>query len=634
MKRLLLLIIRTLIVIAIVFAFSRPTLRGYLPGAMASTAAVIIVDNSLSMRLSDDGRSLFNKGIVSASEIISTFKETDKIVILTAIGNLDNKDKQIWDKPNEINLELITESYESSDIAASINRALRILGTTESANKEIFIISDFNSGDLNNEVIKSETDEEVHIFFVETSSDEFNTSIFKIDLITKLLREGGNAQIEVSINTDNPSSENVSIDLFLEGTRVGQSTVAVVENNDSKIIFTVPIKSSGFLKGYAEINDDALIADNIRYFHLFVPPKIRILAIGSDEDLQFALLALKSYSSFGSKSPVKKINASETDRVITDDYDVIVLSAIPKNDNRFIQRLKSFISRGGGLLILPGGNFNIPEFNNNFAAELALPKIATIKENNEEVGGYLSIEFVDWNHPLFSGIFNSNDEKTNLAKFKKIYLLEEPNIGKDLIRLGGNIPLLKEIEFGAGHVIMMMSAPLLTWNDFPLKGLWVPFISRSIEYSMTGQESFSDTVRVGSELIFEITNSSVENNIEIIIPDGRVFSLQPTNIGNTIAAKFSESFTPGSYLLEVGDEEESIHTVNIDKNEMVSEENIERFAKLFSGYYLKVSSPSKIINEIDNSRLGIELWRYFAILAFILLVTEMALQRSYEVKEE
>jgi len=289
-------------VIAIVFAFSRPTLRGYLPGAMASTAAVIIIDNSLSMRLSDDGRSLFNKGIESASGIISTFKETDKIVILTATGNLDNKDKQIWDKPNEINLELITESYESSDIAASINRALRILGTTESANKEIFIISDFKSGDLINEVIKSETDEEVHIFFVETSSDEFNTSIFKIDLITKLLREGGIAQIEVSINTDNPSSENVSIDLFLEGTRVGQSTVAVGENNDSKVIFTVPIKSSGFLKGYAEINDDALIADNTRYFHLFVPPKIRILAIGSDEDLQFALLALKSYSSEREKS--------------------------------------------------------------------------------------------------------------------------------------------------------------------------------------------------------------------------------------------------------------------------------------------------------------------------------------------
>ena len=620
--------------ISIVFAFSRPTLRGYLPGALVSTAAVIIVDNSLSMRMSDDGRSLFNKGIESATEIISTFKETDKIVMLTTIGNLDIDDERIWSNPDNINIEGITESYESSDIVASINSALRILSTTEAANKELFIISDFKSSDLGNNVVESETIEEVHIFFVETSSDEFNTSIFKIDLITKLLRNGGNAQIEVSIHTDNPNSENVSIDLFLEGTRVGQSTVSVVNKNDTKVLFTVPIKSSGFLKGYAEINDDALIADNMRYFHLFIPPEIKILAIGSDEDLQFTLFALKSYSSFGSKSPVKKINASETDRVITDDFDVIVLSALPINDNRFIQRLKSFVSRGGGLLILPGGNFNLPEFNNNYAAELALPKIVAIKENNEEVGGYLSIDFVDWNHPLFSGIFNSNDEKTIFAKFKKIYLLEEPNIGKDLIRLGGNIPLLKEIEFGAGHVIMMMSAPLLTWNDFPLKGLWVPFISRSIEYSMTGQESFSDTVRVGSELIFEITNSSVENNIEIIRPDGRVFSRQPTNIGNTIATIFNETFTPGSYILEVGNEEESIHTVNIDKNEIVSEENIDRFANLLSDGYLKISSPSNIINEIDNSRLGVELWRYFALLTFILLVTEMALQRSYDVKEE
>ena len=67
---------------------------------------------------------------------------------------------------------------------------------------------------------------------------------------------------------------------------------------------------------------------------------------------------------------------------------------------------------------------------------------------------------------------------------------------------------------------------------------------------------------------------------------------------------------------------------------MVSAERIDRFTKLFPKGYLKVSSPSEIVNEIGNSRLGIELWRYFAILTFILLITEMALQRSYEVKEE
>ena len=212
-------------------------------------------------------------------------------------------------------------------------------------------------------------------------------------------------------------------------------------------------------------------------------------------------------------------------------------------------------------------------------------------------------------------------------------MLDEPNVGKDLIRLGGNIPLLKEFEFGAGHIIMMMSAPLLTWNDFPLKGLWVPFVSRSIEYSMTGQESFSDTIKVGSELLFELTNATVENKIEIITPDGRVFSLQPTNIGNMIATKFNETFSPGSYVLKVGDEKKSIHTVNIDKNEMVAKVNIDRFAELFSDNYLKVSSPSKIINEIGNSRLGVELWRYFTILTFILLVTEMALQKSYDLEE-
>ena len=620
--------------ILIVFAFSRPTLRGYLPGATASTAAVIIIDNSMSMRLSDKGHSLFNKAIESAYEIISTFNETDKLVILSTNGNSENNVNLNWNEPNEISLDEISETYESSDLGASVNNALQILESTEAANKELYILSDFKFGAFNNKLNESKNLSEIHIYFVELSSKEFNNSINKVDVITKLLRKGGNAQLEVSVSTDNPESESVNMDIFLEGSRVGQSTVSPIRGKDSKVVFTLPIKNTGFLKGYAEINDDALIADNTRYFHLFVPPVIRILAIGSDEDLQFALLALKSYSSFGLKSPVKKINESETDRVITDNYDVIIMSAIPKNDNRFIQRLKSYLNSGGGLLILPGGNFDIAEFNDSYAAELTIPKLKGIIQSDDEVGGYMSFDFVDWNHPLFSGIFASNEEKTNSAKIKKIYVFEEPNIGKDLIRLGGNIPLIKEFVIGTGHIIMMMSAPLIAWNDFPLKGLWVPFISRSIEYSMTGQESFSDTINVGSELLFNLTYSTVENNIDLITPDGRVFSLQPTNIDNAIVTKFGETNSPGSYLLEVGNEQKSIHTVNIDRKETVIEKTIDRFAELFSDDYLKMSSPSKIISEIGSSRLGVELWRYFAILAFILLVTEMALQKSYNTNEE
>jgi len=412
-------------VISIVFAFSRPTLRGYLPGAAASTAAVIIIDNSMSMRLADEGTSLFKKAIESTNEIISTFKETDKLVILSTNGNSDNIVNQNWNEPSKISLDEISETYESTDLRASINNAFQILNSTAAANKELYILSDFKLDVFSNKLNELENLSEIHTYFVELSSKEFNNSINKVDIITKLLRKGGNAQLEVTVSTDNPESESVSMDIFLEGTRVGHSTVSPIRDNDSKVVFTLPIRNSGFLKGYAEINDDALIADNTRYFHLFVPPVIRILAIGSDEDLQFTLLALKSYSPFGLKSPVKKINESETDRVITDNYDVIIMSAIPKDDNRFIQRLKSFLSRGGGLLILPGGNFDIVEYNNSYAAELLLPKFKGIMQSEDEVGGYMSFEFVDWNHPLFSGIFTSNEERTSSAKIKKIFLLEE-----------------------------------------------------------------------------------------------------------------------------------------------------------------------------------------------------------------
>ena len=56
LRQLLLLILRTLIVIVLVLAFSRPTLKGALAGSMGSHAkisAALIIDDSYSMTLDD-----------------------------------------------------------------------------------------------------------------------------------------------------------------------------------------------------------------------------------------------------------------------------------------------------------------------------------------------------------------------------------------------------------------------------------------------------------------------------------------------------------------------------------------------------------------------------------------------------
>ena len=627
LRRLLLLLIRTLAVISIVLAFSRPTLRGYLPGSSVSTAAVIVMDNSLSMRLKDKDDSLFDKTLTAMSEIISTLNEQDKFIVIPTVNDLDLRNgRSVWLKKENKGIELIAISSGSSYLMNSVEEGLKMMNLVEAANKEMFILSDYQlSSGENGESAYDSMPADVHYYLVEVKSDEVNYSVSKIDVVTKVLRNGGNASIDVILRSNSTARQDVRVDLFLEGKRVGQSTLSPVAGYDEKVNFVVPVSGYGFLEGFAEITEDALAADNRRYFYLYVPQRVNLLAIGSQTDLLFTLLALESYSSVSWNSKVRKITPLETDKVVMEDYDVILLTATSPNSEMLGKRLESFVRNGGGLLIFPGRDFDIKTYNRLFAARLGLPGIAGIIEPGDDMGSYLPFDFVDWGHPLFAGIFSTGNSAVGYPKVKKYFALNDFKSGNDLIRLEGNAPFLKEFRLGEGKIIMMLSAPLLDWNDFPLKGLWVPFVSRSVEYSMTGQSSFSDTVQVGSKLSFDLSVNEVEKDLELVTPGGINYDLLPAEKGGRLIAEFGETYVPGSYILRADGEMVALKTVNIPEEEMTREKDIDFYYRKFEPDNVSRSSPSEIKSDIIESRLGVELWRYFAFLALVLLITEMAL---------
>ena len=628
MRRLLLLLIRTLAVISIVLAFSRPTLRGYLPGSSVSTAAVIVIDNSHSMRLKDRDDSLFDRTLTALSEIILTLNKQDKFAIIPTVIDLDVRDdRSVWLKKENNAVDRITVTNGSSYLMNSVEEGLKMLSTVEAANKEMFVLSDFQlSSGENGESAYDSMPPDVHYYLVEVKSDEVNYSVRKIDVVTKVLRNGGNASIDVILRSNSTERQDVRVDLFLQGKRVGQSTLSPVMGNDEKVSFVVPVSGHGFLEGFAEITEDALAADNRRYFYLYVPQQVNVLAIGSQTDLLFTLLALKSYSSASWNSNVKEITPLETDKVVMEDYDVILLTATSPNSEMLGKRLESFVRNGGGLLIFPGKDFDMETYNRLFAVRLGLPGIRGIIETGDDIDSYLPFDFIDWGHPLFAGIFLTNNDAVSSPKVKKYYALNDFKIGNDLISLKGNIPFLKEFRLGEGNIIMMLSAPLLDWNDFPLKGLWVPFVSRSVEYSMTGHSAFSDTVQVGNKLSFDLSLNEVEKNLDLVTPGGIKYDLLPAEKGGRLIAEFEETYAPGSYFLRADGEKIALKTVNVSEEEIAPEKDLDFYYRKFDTAKVSRSSPSEIKSDIIESRLGVELWRYFAFLALLLLIAEMALQ--------
>ena len=636
LKRLLLLLIRTLIVISIVLSFSRPTIRGYLPGGELSTNAVILLDNSLSMQILNEEMSLFDESTQAVTEILGTFNKNDRLILLSSVQNERVVSADIkWSSPANIDLEDVNISYRSSDLKSALQKSIKLLNNKKSANKELFIISDFQGKsvvNIDNNIDKTTND--LHVYLLKMTSNELNYSISRADVISKVLREGSSVRIGIEVRSNSEENNEVRLELFIEGTRVGQTILNPTSQNAAISNFSVPIKRSGFISGFAELEDDALKADNRRYFNLYIPEQIRVLAIGSENDLFFTAAAIRTSLKNGARSELKVIIPSEINRVHLDDFDVILLSALPEQSDRFAQQLKEYVKIGGGLLLFPGNGFDIEKYNDSFSSELNMPKINGIARSDDLLEEYTTIGTIDWNHPLFAGIFSGDESDLNYPKIKKYYTIEEHTNGEDIAILVNDKPFISEFRLGEGHIILMLTAPSLDWSDFPLKGLWVPFISRAVEYAMTGQSSFVDTVRVGSDLSFNMDLKKPGNNLMVKTPNGKSYAILAEAKGNKFQARFDKVDLPGIYRLIQDDKLLKMKSVNIDRKELIWESEFNQFLNEFKNGFVKVSSVSEIGQDIRESRVGIELWRFFALVAFILLIAEMVIQNVKIDKEE
>ena len=93
LKQWLLLLLRIAIIIFLVMAFARPTVKSISIGnsSAAKTTAVIIIDNTFSMSVVTGNGSYLNHAKQIAKMLLNNFQDGDEITLLS-VGNLSNEE--------------------------------------------------------------------------------------------------------------------------------------------------------------------------------------------------------------------------------------------------------------------------------------------------------------------------------------------------------------------------------------------------------------------------------------------------------------------------------------------------------------------------------------------------------------
>jgi hypothetical protein len=638
LKQWLLLALRVMLILLIVMAFARPTLKGVALGGTTSAAkstAVFIFDDTFSMSVVTPEGSYFNQAKRIADNLINNLQESDEAALVLVSGN----DEEITTTQDLGNLSQRIKELQLSQASGTLDKAIikaaQVLGQSKNFNKELYIISDYQKGRLTGSDDISDLsallNENVKVYaFTLPGKEIINISIDRLELNTTIFEKEKPVSFNITLtnNSETPVT-NAVLSLFINGNRSAQQSVNLKGLESLTITIESPVNADGFIEVSAEIEEDDISADNKRSLSFNIPDKISVGLFASDlNDLDFIETALSAYSS-ESKLILKKYNLSQFSSLNPEQFSAILICGGGQFNGA--ERLKSYTENGGGLILIPGEKIT-PDAFNSLLNSLALSPVEGASGSINRVANPSRFEVINFDHPLFQDIFRL-DEKKQLESPDIHYSFNLKKVGaaSTIILLNNGSSFLSEYRTEKGKVLLFNVAPVLSWSNFPIKSIFPTLMNRSIYY-LASRTNTENNLITGEELNIYL-GRGIQKGISVKMPDNsEEFITIPENSNGYIELKATKSAGIYKFLKE----KEIIQqiAVNTDPRESVTEHSdikvVEEYLNRinFKGRFFVVPANENPSGVILQSRFGSELWKYFLFAALLLAIIEMAVARS------
>lgn len=655
LRQLLLLILRTLLIIFIVLAFSRPAIQtgGGVIGADAHTTAAILFDNSASMNVYNEHGNVFRQASERVLAVIDLLREGDNVILLRQ-SDLPDATTTSATADRERVRQIVRETV-AQPVHREFNQGIinghSLLQESPHLNREIYIITDMQASHWRNgeTEIHRVFDDSYRAYIIPVEVEQFdNAAIHDISFRSSLFESGKPITIDAEIrNYGSVDLDNHLVSVFLNGTRVGQKAIDLPAGGTTVVEFTVTPDRTGILKGYLELEDDALEIDNRYYFTIAIPEQLNVLLVGqSRNDVQFVETALAARSD-GSDASAVQTHFVSAGNLATEDiseYQCIIAVNVPSFSDAQTDRITRYVEQGGGFILFPGDDIDVQNYNRGLLSNLQLPEIRNIAERSGSESATMLFDQIDYDHPIFQDIFEEQirqraAEETRIESpriYKSIETGPTRTADTQVITLSGGQPFLISGQRENGTVLLFSVHPGMQWSDFPVRGVFVPLIHRSLLYS-SAVDHDNDRFLAGEDVSVSVpaVQAAIQANYILVHPDGTEERIQPQHLAAAGVLQFTFESVPqtGLYRIRRNGTTVRAFAVNIHPGESTGErigneslkERLEEFG-LENAYI--IGHDEDLASVVEESRYGRELWKLFAFLAFIMAFIETVIARD------
>ncbi len=640
LKQWLLLALRVLIILLVVTAFARPTLKGVALGgttSAAKTTAVFILDDTFSMSAVGSEGSCFNQAKQTIIDLLNNLQEGDEAA-LVLVSNQGNEDIKPTLNLSEFRKQVRDAdiSFSSGTLNHSIIRAGEILNNSRNFNKEIYLLSDFQKTRLEQESslpdLSRLLNDKIKLYTFDFSGkDIFNLGINEFEVNTRIFEKDKPVSFKTTVtNYSERPADNAVVSLFIDGKRSAQQSISLTPGESKSINMEADAKTTGYTDAIAELEDDDILQDNKSYTNFFIPDNIPAAVFYDNQaDIKFIETTMNISGEAGTIKLTEK-NLNQLSSFDLSRFGVVIVNGAANISD--IERLKTYVENGGGLLLAPGENTSVSDFA-KITSVLGLPVPEGTAGKLNETNNAVAFEKVEYDHPLFRNIFSSSEnKKLQSPDIYFHYKISTQGKGINIITLTDGTSFLSDYKIGKGRVLLFNTSPVLSWSDFPLKNIFAPLMLKSVFY-LASKDKPENEYFAGQPVTVSLSGAVVPQ-IKVERPDKTEELINLEKSGSLNFITYDKTNVTGNYKFFAGQKDIAEISVNTNPEESVTKYiNSSDFEKYlrdihFKGKHISISgneNPSEIVMQ---SRFGSELWRIFLIAALITAMVEMAISRS------
>lgn len=476
------------------------------------------------------------------------------------------------------------------------------------------------------------------------------------------------------VNYSKDETVEVTVKAFVNDQEVARDSLTLQPSEERVTELTYIPHEPGLFHGHFEIPLDRFPDDDSFLFTLSIMPQVQVILVNGNPDPQYfenetlylrtaltsgavgedveAVLqaqvkpgeSVHHYKDFVRSLDVREISEPDLNPETLKSASVAILANCSKLNDQQFDWLRSFVTKGGGLIIFPGDLVNAKEYNEQFfpvpgpqKESLTGVRLGKPKGDPKRARTFERFAAIDFQHPVLAVFDNPDASYLSTVRFYRRFPLSIEQCGNawPLARFSAGDPALVESRLGEG-IVLVAAFPVSTkWSNLPLKPEFVPLLLRMVNHVQRRPDVEVASV-ASAEGVTEIAVAKDWAPVSGTITDsaGQSSALAFKRSDARMVAAFEQANKKGYYTVEVngGSSDppksgKAVIAVNVVPEESdfltISESELRKLMPQARVTLVDASSEAQQIHgAVGDER---EIWRPMIWLVFVVIGVEFAL---------